>query len=139
MADLIHNTLIISTRSENEMKHFLKQTDYDKNNFSYSGTIPIPNKISKCGNTETIEQWKMNNWGVDLDAAKPNTQLISKTIIKITFQSLYGPPIKWLIETSSVYTGIKFKLTSDIEGAVARSEYIVGNGTVFYRVEPQNQ
>jgi hypothetical protein len=109
--------------------------------FSYAQVVPPPANMY-TGDLGAAEKqmcaekgipnwhdWQNENWGVKWDASDPVVFADDKQVF-ITFQSPWGPPIKWLENASLAHPKLKFVLAYCEGGMGFFGETVAKNGMI---------
>ena len=92
-----------------------KQNGDESNNevlLSFNALYPVPPEVLSGGYAEMGERWQLEHWGCKLDnePGKVIVRRLAPTKVEYVFETLGGPPLKWLERVSEDFPTLDFDL-----------------------------
>lgn len=114
--------------------------DWEDGTFCFHQTVPMPDSVFRgdLGRAEEIaypgeknwRDWAINNWGTKWANYDTGEVEEGSKSIKVTFQTAWGPPDKWLEAVSAKFPTLKFSLSWSIEGGNGDGRHEAKNGVL---------
>ncbi len=114
--------------------------DATKGKFCFHQTVPMPETVYRGGlgmyernrypGEKNWYDWSCANWGTKWPNYETTPVKIASKSVKVSFQTAWSPPDKWLENVSKVFPKLKFSNIFSIEGGNGKGRLVAKNGEV---------